>query len=180
MNLVIGLGNPGQAYQRTRHNVGYRTVEFIAEGVRFSKKWKFSCTVKKDSLLLVKPLTFMNRSGSALHELLAFYKCDPSQVIVLCDDFALPVDVIRLRRKGSSGGHKGLQSVIDHIHTDNFPRLRIGVGPVPQGLDPAQFVLEKLNDAQMKQLDTMVVKAAECIRFALEHGIEKAMNEYNK
>lgn len=180
MKFLVGLGNPEDTYAYTRHNIGIHVISVAADNKSFNKKFKYSKTLKKGAIVLVKPTTFMNVSGMAAQEIISYYKSDPTELLVVCDDFAIPSGVLRLRSGGSSGGHKGLQSIIESLGSNNFARLRIGVGPIPEKSDPARFVLKKISSSEKKLFDAIVQKAAECIDYLLKNGIEKAMNAYNK
>ncbi|MFH1379224.1 MAG: aminoacyl-tRNA hydrolase [bacterium] len=180
MMYLVGLGNPGDTYHRTRHNAGFQAIEYMADNESFTKKLDHSVALIKGKFVLVKPTTFMNLSGLAVQELISYYKPNLHDLLVICDDFTLPLGVIRLRQDGSSGGHKGLQSIIDMMQSNNFARIRIGVGPVPEKKDPAAFVLEKMNSSDFEILTRMSNKAAECIEYLMTNDIEKAMNKFNK
>ena len=148
MKLVVGLGNPGSAYERTRHNVGFRVLDKLA--AKFGWKWSerrarailASGTLGNEKVILIKPLTFMNLSGEAVGELVRWYKVPLQDILVIYDDLDLPVGKVRLRAKGSHGGHNGLDNIIRHIHTNQFPRLRVGIGrPVNHRMETINYVL---------------------------------------
>lgn len=185
--LVIGLGNPGTEYEATRHNVGFTVVEEL------SRRWKkpFSpgtgeylatrARVEEKQLVLVKPLTYMNNSGLAVAEALERYEASPEQIIVVADDFALPLGRLRLRPGGSDGGHNGLYSIIYHLQSDEFPRLRCGIGQQepPRASDAADFVLSPFGPEEVDTVREMIGRAADAVmEFALA-GIERAMNRCN-
>lgn len=159
--LIVGLGNPGKQYESTRHNVGWLALDTLAEELKageWSDKPRFLSTVAEAEIngvacLLVKPLTFMNRSGEAIHKLLDFYKLSPAlQLLVCCDDIDLPLGTHRLRMTGGPGTHNGLKSIVDSIG-ENFPRLRIGLGPKPDGVDLASWILSGLTKDEKKALE---------------------------
>ncbi|MBD3272682.1 MAG: aminoacyl-tRNA hydrolase [Elusimicrobia bacterium] len=179
MKLIAGLGNPGTQYQNTRHNIGFDVIDYLADGKKFAQKFHHSLTTVIDRNMYAKPWTFMNASGRAVRELLAFFHIDPADLLVICDDFAIPTGNLRLRRSGSSGGHKGLQSIIETIQTSAFPRLRVGIGPIPKEVDPSLFVLQPLSRQDRDGLRRAVERASDCVRMWVDEGIEKAMNNYN-
>lgn len=185
--VVVGLGNPGDLYKKTRHNAGYMTVEYMAEraGVKFANS-KFDGLVAEYrenelDIFLLKPTTFMNLSGVAVRKLLAFYKIPIDRMVVISDDFAIPFETLRIRASGSDGGHKGLRSIASELGTNQFARLKIGVGPLPQLMDAADFVLGAFSKEQLGVLQQSIVpKAAEAIGSILNVGIAKSMTEYNR
>lgn len=185
MKLIVGLGNPGSRYAATRHNIGF---DLIAELARRhsagSLREKFQAevaeaTIAGEKVLLMCPLTFMNLSGQAVQPAKDFYKIENSEVLVACDDFALPVGKLRLRAKGSSGGQKGLEDIIRRFGSDDFPRLRIGIGPVPPGWDAANFVLGKFSKEEAATMAEVVKRAADAVAVWIRDGLAKAMNQYN-
>ncbi|MBN1383609.1 MAG: aminoacyl-tRNA hydrolase [Elusimicrobia bacterium] len=195
MKLIIGLGNPGRKYSRTRHNIGFAIVDNFAD--RKSLKWKNykdkADIVPSDNFLLIKPALFMNNSGSAVKPLIKKYlpdsaswrtgqagNPDPEDIIVIHDDMDIEFGCIRLKRNGSSGGHNGVQSIIETLGTDNFSRLRIGIGRPPEFMDPVDFVLSDFNNREKKELKTIITKTEDVISFFLESGLQKAMNIFNK
>jgi len=185
-NLVLlGLGNPGSRYASTRHNLGYRVVDRFAalHGVR-SWDERRTCAVAgvefgSTGMLLVKPRTYMNLSGRALAELRAEREIPPEEILVVVDDIALPLGQLRLRRRGSDGGHNGLKSIIGELGTTGFPRLRLGVGPVPPGVDPADYVLSVCPEDEKNTVEEMVVRAVRCLETVVGSGFDHAMGEYN-
>jgi PTH1 family peptidyl-tRNA hydrolase len=187
--IVIGLGNPGAEYGFTRHNVGFMAVDKIAAslGLRFSNKKLYSiskATYLNDEntnthLILVKPLTYMNNSGEAVKAVIEKYNVIPSEILIICDDFALPLGRIRLRRKGSSGGHLGLESVITSLGTTDFPRLRIGIGPLPEGTSAVDFVLGEFTKDELIIIGKVLNITCELVGDYAKCGIEKAMSKYN-
>lgn len=183
--MIVGLGNPGKDYQKNRHNVGFMAIDKIANEFGFeNKKVKSKAIImegKKDNkkIILVKPQTFMNLSGSAVASLVKFFKINPENLIVIHDDLDLPSLSIRLRPGGGAGGQKGVASIIQHLGTQQFNRVRIGIGRPPGRMDAADYVLQNFPKQEEKELPFLfntVTKAVECI---LDSGIEIAMNKFN-
>jgi PTH1 family peptidyl-tRNA hydrolase len=184
LRAVFGLGNPGERYEGTRHNVGFAVLDKVAAdgGVRIARR-RFRARVAEtgagaDRVLLVKPQTFMNDSGHAVRLAVAWNKLGPEQILVVCDDLDLPVGKIRVRRKGSSGGHKGLRSIADALGTPEFPRLRIGIGR-PAGRDAVEYVLDRFAAAERDEIDAAVDRAVDAVRCWMQDGIEACMNRFN-
>ena len=184
--LVVGLGNIGDQYEGTRHNVGFQVVDELAEraGVPVQKlKYRAltnTAQVGGEKVLLMKPVTFMNLSGEAVRPAADFYKISPDHVLVLSDDVALPVGKLRVRRGGSAGGHNGLKDLIRHLGTDQFPRIKIGVGEKPHpDYDMADWVLGKFQGEDKKIIDQAVKRAADAVELLLSQGVDKAMSRYN-
>jgi len=185
VTLVIGLGNPGPAYAGNRHNVGYQCVDYLghAHGLRFRSSRRCKALVAngqigKTRVILAKPLVYMNESGQAVNALVRWYKIALADLLVIYDDLDLPLGKIRLRRRGGSGGHKGLQSIIDALQTEEFARLRVGIGRPIYG-EPSDYVLSDFTPEErmiMEATYDRVVAAIECF---LTQGIETAMNEFN-
>ncbi len=184
--LVVGLGNPGQKYERTRHNMGFLTVDLLAqrEGVKLNKvKFKSAyniLTFAGAKCLVMKPQTYMNLSGEAVREAVQFYKLPPERVLVIYDDVSLPVGKLRVRPTGSAGGHNGIKNIIAHLGTQDFPRIKIGTGaPAGGGADMIDWVIGVPSQAERKVLlETFgrAIDAAECI---IRSGCQKAMNDFN-
>ena len=184
--LIVGLGNPGQKYERTRHNMGFLTVDLLAEGegVKLNKvKFKSAYNIfpfAGQRCLVMKPQTYMNLSGEAVREAVQFYKLPPERVLVIYDDVSLPVGKLRVRPTGSAGGHNGIKNIIAHLGTQDFPRIKIGTGaPAGGGADMIDWVIGVPSQAERKVLlETFgrAVDAAECI---IRHGCQKAMNDFN-
>ncbi len=184
--LIVGLGNPGDKYENTRHNVGFRALDELAETAKVPvqklkhKALTNTCTVGGYKVLLMKPTTYMNLSGEAVGEAARFYKISPERVIVLSDDTSLPVGKLRIRKSGSAGGHNGLKSIIQHLGTDQFPRIKIGVGEKPHpDYDMADWVLGKFPPEDKKVIDEMVQKAAKAAEYYIKEGPDKAMGRFN-
>ncbi|MGI6404984.1 MAG: aminoacyl-tRNA hydrolase [Syntrophaceticus sp.] len=182
--IIVGLGNPGLRYVRTLHNAGFLTVDRIAgEDVKW-KKWRnlaSICIIEVEGVrvFLVKPSTYMNLSGKAVQPLLRQMGLLPQDLLVIHDDMDLPAGKIRLRPGGGSGGHKGIQSIIDHIQSRNFARLRIGVERPPIGVDPAEYVLQSIPYEKRPLFDDLWKRAGDAARCWAAQGIETAMNRYN-
>lgn len=184
--MVVGLGNPGKDYEMTRHNAGFLTVDHIAveENVEI-KKLKYKALIGDTVInghrcLLVKPQTFMNNSGEAVREISQFYKIPPEKIIVIFDDISLPCGKLRIRRKGTDGGHNGIKSIIYHLNSDNFPRIKIGVGAKPHpDYNLADWVLSTFKKDELEELKKAIAKAAEVLPFMLDGEIDKAMNKAN-
>ena len=184
--LVVGLGNPGEKYENTRHNVGFLTVEELADRANVPvQKLKHraltnTAEVGGVRVLLMKPVTYMNLSGEAVGEAARFYKIPPDHVLVISDDVSLPIGKLRVRRGGSAGGHNGLKSIIQHLGTDQFPRLRVGVGQKPHpDYDLADWVLGKFQGEDKKAMDAAIQRAADGVECLLKEGLDRAMNRFN-
>jgi len=184
--LIVGLGNPGREYADNRHNVGYRCVEYLADahGLSFSRRQKRNdiClgTIRQRSVILAKPRTFMNKSGGPAGALARFYRVPLDRVLVVYDDLDLPFGTTRLRPSGGSGGHRGMRSVIKHLGSRAFPRLRIGIGRPPGRMDPADYVLQDFSDEEEDLLARTLDQAQAAIEIWLAEGIEEAMSRYNR
>ena len=184
--LIIGLGNPGREYERTRHNVGFRTVELLAgrAGVKPNRA-KFralSCMAELagQRVLLLKPETFMNNSGEAVQLAAMFYKVPISHILVVSDDISLPVGRIRVRAEGSAGGHNGLKSIIAHLGSQDFPRVKIGVGAKPHpDYDLADWVLSAFSAEEEKTLAPALEHAADAVLELIQHGVQSAAGKFN-
>lgn len=185
MKIVVGLGNPGRKYEGTRHNVGFEVLNLLAQRfatptprVRFASL-ATEVEVAGDRLLLLWPQTFMNLSGAAASQAATFYKAELSDLLVVCDDFHLPVGKLRLRPKGSHGGQRGLENVIQRMGGDEIPRLRVGVGPAPEGWDAADFVLGKFRKEESEEMAIVLPTAADAVECWAREGPEQAMNRFN-
>ena len=184
--LLVGLGNPGDQYEHTRHNVGFLVADELAERHNIPvQRLKFraltnTVTVGDRKVLLMKPVTYMNLSGEAVHEAAAFYKIPPEHILVISDEVALAPGKLRVRRSGSAGGHNGLKNIIAHLGTDQFPRIRLGVGQKPHpDYDMADWVLGKFQGEDKKAVEAAVKKAADAAECLIREGVDKAMNQYN-
>ena len=183
---MVGLGNPGDKYENTRHNVGFLTVDELAERARVPvqrlKHRALTNTVELGGarVLLMKPVTYMNLSGEAVGEAARFYKIPPERVLVISDDVSLPIGKLRIRKGGSAGGHNGLKNIIQHLGTDQFPRVRVGVGQKPHpDYDLADWVLGKFQGEDKKVMDEAVKRAADAVECILKEGADRAMNRFN-
>ena len=185
MKLVVGLGNPGKQYEKTKHNIGFMVVDAIADSVPHTP-WRekqraevCSITVAGEKVLLVKPQTFMNVSGESVGPLMRYYKIDPSDVYCIYDDMDLPVGKLRIRPNGSSGGHNGIKSLISHLGTENFPRFRVGIGrPLPQWT-VIDHVLAPFSEDSQEKVEKGIKDTVKAVLGTLEVGIDKGMNQFN-
>ena len=184
--LVVGLGNPGPKYEWTRHNMGFLVVDQLADRLDIPvQRLKFKALTNTAvlggrSVLLMKPTTYMNLSGESVGRAARFYKIPPERVLVISDDVALPQGRLRLRRGGSDGGHNGLKSIIQHLGTDQFPRLKVGVGGKPHpDSDMADWVLGKFTGQDRKTMEEAIDRAADAVTVLLQHGMDQAMSSYN-
>lgn len=187
MKLVLGLGNPGRAYARSRHNAGWMVLDRFAEtqGAVFRRSWRRPLQSTKcflegaGALWLVKPLTFMNCSGDVLPALMRPAGLTAGDLVVVADDIHLPAGSLRIRAQGSAGGHNGLKSVIERTGTEEFIRIRVGVGERNEGKSLTEHVLERMDADAFRVLTESAARAAEALEFLLIHGVEPAMNRYN-
>ena len=186
MKLIVGLGNPGPEYRDTRHNVGFMVADALVDRWRVSDQWRekfeallIKTMVREESVVLAKPLTFMNLSGQAVAGLAGFYKIDPSDIFIVTDDVALPVGRLRARRDGGAGGHNGLKSIIQQLGTQAFPRMRVGVGRGNGDRDLSNHVLGRFDAAERDTVSAAVLRAADATEMFLSEGIERVMNAFN-
>ncbi len=184
--LIVGLGNPGDKYEGTRHNVGFRVVDELARNSQFSiQRLKFhaltgSTVISDQGVLVLKPMTYMNLSGEAVAEAARFYQISPDHVLVVSDDVDLPPGKLRLRKGGSAGGHNGLKSIIQHLGSDQFPRLKVGVGGKPHpDYEMVQWVLGRFPKEDQPTIDAAVSRAADAAVCLLREGIDRAMSQFN-
>jgi peptidyl-tRNA hydrolase, PTH1 family len=184
MKLIVGLGNPGARYAHSRHNVGFLVVERLIRGQPFNwNRKRFNAELAEGNIgdhrvMVVKPQTFMNLSGDAVGKLFAFYKIDPSDLLVVYDDLDLPLGTMRLRPKGGAGGHHGMESIISRVGTSDFPRLRVGIGRPDPNAD-IEHVLSNFEGDERVLMDETFARAVEAIEMWVSEGLEKAMNHYN-
>ena len=184
MFVIAGLGNPGRKYENTRHNMGFLTVDRLAEkhNIKVSKiKHKAPIgdgIISGQRVLLVKPQTYMNLSGDSLREVMSYYNVDIQDLIVIYDDLDLETGALRIRKKGSAGSHNGMKSVVNQLQSQDFPRIRIGIGK-SGGLDWKDFVTGKVGKQEGDILAETIARAADAVECILEKGIDRAMNEYN-
>lgn len=181
MKILCGLGNPGPSYESTRHNLGFRVVETLAQHFKTKFKkgaGKFLLAKTTEEILIVKPLTYMNRSGLALLDVTQTYDLLSEDLLVICDDCDLNFGRIRLRRGGGEGGHHGLESIIEQLRTKQFPRLRIGIGR-PEEEELEEFVLSEFTPSEKKEIEEILKRAADAVLLFVEEGVEKAMSTVN-
>lgn len=182
--IIAGLGNPGKQYENTKHNVGFLTIDVLAEklGIRVSKIKHKALTgegfISGEKVILVKPQTYMNLSGESIREILSFYKADPERLVVIYDDIDLPMGSLRIRKKGSAGTHNGMKSIIYQIVSEDFPRVRIGIGGERKG-DLADYVISGFRKEDRKTVEDSILRAADAVICTVEKGIDIAMGEYN-
>jgi len=186
MRIIVGLGNPGNEYKWTRHNVGFEVISKLAYDYNIDiNKSKFKAmlgdgVIDGKKILLVKPLTYMNLSGESVIQIMNFYKEDIENLIVVCDDINLPVGNIRIRRKGSDGGQRGLRNIISALNTDNFPRIRVGIGSKPDGWDLKDYVLSRFIEEENADIIKGITDAGDAVIQLINGKISDAMNTYNK
>jgi peptidyl-tRNA hydrolase, PTH1 family len=182
VRLIAGLGNPGAEYAATRHNIGFVVLDRLAAdaGATWEKsaKWE-AVSAKRGEVILVKPMSFMNRSGYPLFAVAQFYKIQPQEILLVLDDFALPLGRLRIRPDGGTGGHNGLESIIVQFGTEKIPRLRIGIGGAP-GEGAVDYVLGRFFDEEKPVVSTSVDRAVEAVKCAIDNGLVSAMNTFNK
>ncbi len=185
MKLIVGLGNIGDKYVFTRHNIGFMAADMIAieNGAQFKEEKKFKCFLTRfknnnEDIILIKPTTYMNLSGESVIAVMNYYKIDPKDVIIIYDDLSLPLGKMRIRVNGSSGGHNGVKSIIKHLNSEDFPRLKLGIGPQP-GIPSETFVLQNFSKEQLTEVKSIIKKAAEAVIFYFDNGIEKTQNKFN-
>lgn len=186
MFVIVGLGNPGKNYEKTRHNAGFMAIDAIADKYGISvkeKKHKALCgtgVIEGQKVLLVKPQTYMNLSGESVAEIMNFYKLDPEEeMLVIFDDISLAPGNIRIRKKGSAGGHNGIKSLIAHTGTQGFMRIKVGVGEKPKGWDLADYVLGHFSEDDTKKLEEVMPDIVRAAVLMMQGDVDKAMNEYN-
>jgi PTH1 family peptidyl-tRNA hydrolase len=187
MKVFVGLGNPGREYDGTRHNIGFAVVDLLETKLERSSGWRAGKSdyyvakglIAAEEVLLVKPTTYMNLSGRAVRDALAFYKCEIADLVVIADDIALPTGTLRLRLRGSDGGHNGLSSVIYELGTEEFIRLRLGVGSDFAKGEQVRYVLSRFKESDRKAVDEMIEKAVDGCELIVKSGAAKAMNSLN-
>ena len=185
MFLIVGLGNPGSKYAKTRHNIGFRVVDALAErvGAKIDTD-KHKGLIGKgmiggEKVIFAKPLTYMNSSGECVRSVADFYKIPAENVIVVYDDISLDVGKLRIRKKGSAGGHNGIKSIIAHLGTETFPRLKFGVGDKPKGMDLADYVLGNFSAEDEAVLKSEIIRACDAVECMVTEDCDVAMNKYN-
>ena len=185
MKLVIGLGNPGVQYERTRHNLGFMVLDRMAarNSIAVDTKKKKSMIrrfrYKKERVMLLKPQTFVNLSGEAVLYMASFLRIMPENIVVVCDYVNLPLGQIRIRKYGSSGGHNGIKSLIQFLKSDNFPRIRIGVGQPEPGVKLEEYVLQRFSSEELEEMDPAIDEACDAIEMIIDNKTDEAMNRFN-
>lgn len=185
MFVIAGLGNPTKTYEGTRHNAGFRVIDKIAEDYNISvdtKKHKALIgkgVIEGQKVILVKPMTYMNLSGESIRKIADYYKVDAEDILIIFDDISLDVGQLRIRKKGSAGGHNGIKSIIAHLGTTEFPRIKVGVGEKPKGWDLADYVLGKFTGEDAKLIDAAAADASDAVKMIAGGDIDAAMNKYN-
>ena len=189
MKIVIGLGNPGLKYKFTRHNIGFRIVDGLAQDIEteFKKVKSYYSLISREminnhKIMLVKPQTFMNLSGRAVTRVASYYKIPLQDLLIVYDDLNLELGQIRIRKKGSAGGHKGMESIMQYLHSEEIPRLRIGIGSpsVNFNLDCVSYVLSNFNGDEENKIKEIIKLSTKAIKTVIEEGFEKAMRKYNR
>lgn len=182
---IVGLGNPGKAYEGTRHNVGFDVIDLLSYRNNIKvNKIKFKSVygegnIGDNKVILLKPQTYMNNSGMAVLDLYNFYKLPVENIIVVVDDIDIPFATIRIRAKGSAGTHNGMKSIIYHLQSDKFPRVKVGIGQKKEGQDLADFVLSRFNKDEREKIDLAIEEAALAVEAIIKDGIQSAMNQFN-
>lgn len=183
--LIVGLGNPGPKYETTRHNLGFLALDVIADEARIDvRRARFRGLIGEgrwlgERVVLLKPMTMMNLSGESVREAARYYKIPPEKIFVLYDDFDVPTGQLRIRQQGGSGTHKGMQNIVKLLGSREFPRIRLGCGPLPQGEDVVRYVLAPIPKADIPQINEVLEGAARAVEVTLRDGIDTAMNRYN-
>ena len=185
MYIIAGLGNPEKKYDGTRHNIGFRMLDAVADrygidvGERKHKGLVGKGVIGGEKVILAKPMTYMNLSGDCIRAVADYYKVEPQNIIVLFDDISLDVGKIRIRKKGSAGGHNGIKSIIAQLGTDDFPRLKFGVGDKPSGSDLVEHVLGRFNRVDEKKVSDEMSRVCDAVECMVTEGMDAAMNKYN-
>lgn len=186
MWVIAGLGNPGRQYLDTRHNLGFKVIDRLSKDYNIDvdklkhKAFIGDGIIKGKRSMLVKPQTFMNLSGESLKDITSFYKIPSENIIIVYDDTSLPLGACRIRKQGSAGGHNGIKSIIQHLNTEQFIRIKIGIGEKPSGWDLADYVLSKFADDDMPLIQNSIERAAEAVSIILEKDVDSAMNAINQ
>ncbi|MBS5062468.1 MAG: aminoacyl-tRNA hydrolase [Hungatella hathewayi] len=185
MYIIVGLGNPTKEYDKTRHNVGFSVIDVLADriGIDVSeKKHRALCgkgMLEGQKVILAKPQTFMNLSGESVRAMVDFYKVSPDEVIIVYDDISLEPGQLRIRTKGSAGGHNGIKNIIAHLGTQEFPRIKVGVGEKPKYMDLADYVLSRFSKGEQELMDDAFREAADAVTMMISEGMDAAMNHFN-
>ena len=186
---MIGLGNPGSKYEFTRHNIGFRIIDSLARdmGIEFNKVKSYYSLISRGMInnhkvMLVKPQTFMNLSGRAVNRVVSYYKIPLQDLLIVYDDLNLELGQVRIRKKGSSGGHKGIESIMQYLNSEDIPRLRIGIGnpSVNYNFDCVSYVLSNFNNDEEDKIEKVIQLSTKAVKTIIEYGFEKAMRKYNR
>jgi PTH1 family peptidyl-tRNA hydrolase len=186
MYIIVGLGNPTDQYQATRHNIGWDAITRLSDDYRIPldfKKHKAICGkgfIEGEKVILAQPMTYMNLSGESVRELVDYYKVTPQEVIIIYDDISLEVGQLRIRKQGSAGGHNGIKSIISHLGTDDFPRIKVGVGDKPKGWDLADYVLSRFTKEEQPIIRDALKDTSDACKMIAIGSIDAAMNQYNR
>jgi PTH1 family peptidyl-tRNA hydrolase len=187
--MVVGLGNPGSQYESTRHNIGFRIIDNLALNIEteFKKVKSYDSLISRGklmnhNLMLVKPQTFMNLSGKSVSKIVSYYRISFQDLLIVYDDLNLELGQIRIRKRGSAGGHKGVESIIQYLNSEDIPRLRIGIGKpsINSNFDYASYVLSNFNNNEKDKISEVIQLSTEAIKTVIEDGLEKAMRKYNR
>ncbi len=185
MKLIVGLGNPGGEYAATRHNIGFRAIDSLARAYNIDiTKNKFKALIgegriEDEKVILMKPQTYMNLSGEAVRACMDWKKIERNDIIIIYDDVSLDIGQLRIRKTGSAGGHNGIKNIIAHLGSQEFARIKVGVGEKPQGWDLADYVLGRFNEEEMEKMQSSLKDIEKAIAVMLDKGIDQAMNRYN-
>lgn len=185
MYIIVGLGNPTKEYDKTRHNVGFSVIDVLADRIGIDvteKKHRALCgkgLLEGQKVILAKPQTFMNLSGESVRAMADFYKVKADEVIIIYDDISLEPGQLRIRAKGSAGGHNGIKNIIAHLGTQEFPRIKVGVGEKPRNMDLAAYVLSRFSKGEQELMDEAFKEAADAVAMMVSEGIDPAMNHFN-
>lgn len=185
MYIIAGLGNPTKEYDKTRHNVGFEVIDRLADRYDIDvseRKHRAFCgkgMIEGQKVLLVKPQTFMNLSGESLRSVVDYYKVTPEELVVIYDDISLPPGQLRIRLKGSAGGHNGIKNIIAHLGTQEFPRIKVGVGAKPPRMDLKDYVLSRFSKGEQELMDEAFQEAAQAVAMMIGEGADRAMNHFN-
>ena len=185
IKAIIGLGNPGKQYEKTRHNIGFMVADAVASQLRCGRKYiekSFSHIYEcpDHDVIIAKPQTYMNNSGVAVKNLIEDYNLSPDEILVVYDDLDLPLGTLKLKKKGSSGGHRGMQSIIENLKTENFPRLRIGIGRPEKKEQVVEYVLSPFEKKEEIIVEKVIQQGTQCVLNVLKYGIDKSMNFCNQ
>jgi len=189
LKVVVGLGNPGLQYEFSRHNIGFRIIDNLAREIEteFKKVKSYDSLISRGkinnyNLRLVKPQTYMNLSGKSVNKIVSYYRISFQDLLIVYDDLNLELGQIRIRKRGSAGGHKGVESIIQYLNSEDIPRLRIGIGKpsINSNFDYASYVLSNFNDKEKDKISEVIQLSTEAIKTIIEDGLEKAMRKYNK